>query len=424
MVVRWQPAERADERHMDRLKILMVTGLFPSKRFPLTGTFCAERARALARYADVRVVAPTPYFPRWMPGPEAWRQAAQVERYGETPGGIPVSYPRYLSVPKMATWSQGIAMARSVWREFRRRHHDWVPDVIDGHFAFPDGYAAVRLARRLGCPSLVTCHGSDLRLYPSLPFTGLMLRWAMRQADRVLSVSKELQEASVRLGCPEANAVFLPNGVDPSRFFIQDKTLCRRRLGLPTDGGIAICLGHLTDLKNQSVLIRALAEIAKRGGMPPHLVLVGEGPNRDWLKREAEHLGVRDRVHLVGQKPHAEVPDWIGAADWLMLSSTSEGWPTVYFEAMACGRPVLTSNVSSARDAVCRNDYGMVVEPNTPEAFADALVRAQARPFDAGVIRAYAECHSWDNWAQAVIQIIEDVRRLRSGSDLGGDSVA
>jgi glycosyltransferase involved in cell wall biosynthesis len=216
----------------------------------------------------------------------------------------------------------------------------------------------------------------------------------------------------------------LPNGVDPSRFTVQDKTACRRRLGLPTDGCITVCVGHLTDLKNQSVLIRALAEVTRRGGVPPRLVLVGEGPNKDRLKHEAERLGVQEQVHLVGQKPHAEVPDWIGAADWLMLSSTSEGWPTVYFEAMACGRPVLTSNVSSARDAVCRNDYGLVVEPNTPEAFADALVRAQARPFDAAVIRAYAERHSWDNWAQEVIQIIEAVRRPRSGSDLGGDSVA
>jgi hypothetical protein len=66
----------------------------------------------------------------------------------------------------------------------------------------------------------------------------------------------------------------------------------------------------------------------------------------------------------------------------------------------------------------------MVVEPNTPKAFAEALMQARGRPFDAGVIRAHAECHSWDNWAQAVIQIIADIRRLRSGSDLGGDSVA
>jgi len=387
-------------------KILMLTRLFPSREFPALGTFCAERARALARYADVRVMAPTPYFPRWMPGPEAWRQAAQVERYGETPEGIPVSYPRYLSVPKVATWSQGIAMASSVWREFRRCHHDWVPDVIDGHFAFPDGYAAVRLARRLGCPSLITCHGSDLRLYPSLPFTGSMLRWALGQADRVLSVSTALRETSVRLGCPEANAVFLPNGVDPSRFFVQDKAACRRRLGLPTDGCIAVCVGYLIDLKNQSVLIQALAEIIRRGGTPPRLVLVGDGPNRDRLAGEAHQLGVGPYVHFAGSRPYAEVPDWIGAADWLILSSHYEGWPTVYFEAMACGRPVLTSNVSSAKDAVCRHDYGLVVDPNTPEMFADALAQAQAQAFDAAVIRAYAERHSWDNWAQEVLRIV------------------
>jgi glycosyltransferase involved in cell wall biosynthesis len=99
----------------------------------------------------------------------------------------------------------------------------------------------------------------------------------------------------------------------------------------------------------------------------------------------------------------------MGAADWLVLSSLYEGWPTVYFEAMACGRPVITSNVSAARDAVCRDDYGLVVEPNTPEAWADAMRRAQARRCDPKVIRAYAEEHSWDNWAVRFLGIVSEL---------------
>lgn len=399
---------------MKRITVLMLSRLFPSREFPSYGTFCAERARALSHYAEVRVMVPTPYYPRWLPAGGMWRRLRRVEREGTTPEGIPVTYPRYLSVPKVATWSQGVAMARSVRKEFARRYRGWTPDIVDGQFAFPDGYAAVKLAEHLGCPSLVTCHGSDLKLYPPLIFTGSMLRRTLRRAGRVISVSTVLRQRSIELGCPEKNAVFLTNGVDTGRFVPRDQAECRRRLGLCVEDQIAICVGHLNDNKNQSVLIRAIAEMRERGAEPPHLVLVGEGPNRRQLEQEAGELGVRELVLFAGQRPHDEIPCWMGAADWLVLSSHYEGWATVYFEAMACGRPVITSNVPSAKDCVCDERYGMVVEPNTPEAFADAIMRAQARKYDPAVIRAYAEQHSWDQWARTMMNLMEEIRRSRN----------
>ena len=394
---------------MARLKVLMLTRLFPSREFPANGTFCAERAKALSEFADIRVMVPTPYWPRWLPARGMWAWLSRVEREGMTPEGIPVTYPRYLCLPWIATWSQGLAMARSVRREFSRRCRGWRPDVVDGHFAFPDGYAAVRLAQSIGCPSLVTCHGSDLKLYPPLVFTGSMLSRTLRLANRVISVSTLLRERSIELGCPERNALFLTNGVDTRKFVVRDKSECRRRLGLPVEGVMGLCVGHLDDNKNQSVQIRAIAEIRGAGGRPPRLALVGEGPNRRRLEQEARGLGLAELVRFAGQRPHEEVSDWMGAADWLVLSSHYEGWATVYFEAMSCGRPVITSNVPSAKDCVCDERYGIVVEQNTAEAFAEAMTRAQGRTFDPDTIRAYAERNSWDTWARKMLDIIEGV---------------
>jgi glycosyltransferase involved in cell wall biosynthesis len=153
----------------------------------------------------------------------------------------------------------------------------------------------------------------------------------------------------------------------------------------------------------------------------PRLVLVGDGPDRRELEAIVAREGISEFVHFVGQRPYDEVPVWMGAADWLVLSSHYEGWPTVYFEAMACGRPVLTSNVASATDAICDAAYGMVIEPNTPEAWARTLTAAKSKAFDAKVIRAYAEQHSWDNWAKSCVAIMEQVfqepRRNRTAAD-------
>ncbi len=401
---------------MSRLRILIVTRLFPSRHLPAFGTFCAERARALATHAEVRVIAPTP----WCPPPlrfGTWGQWAGVERQGTTAEGVPVSYPRFLVVPKVATWLHGVSMARSVRRDYRRRWANWRPDVVDGQFAFPDGYAAVKLAERLGCPSIVTCHGTDLRAYPRVPLAGRMLRWTLRRAARVVAVSPKLRELSLSLGCPPERSVFLTNGVDTERFAPRDKSACREQLGLPTDGRMALCVGHLDENKNQAVLLGALATLRESGAAAPHLALVGDGPRREALRRQADRLGVAGLVHFAGRRPYDDMPLWMAAADWLVLASHKEGWPTVYFEAMACGRPVITANVASASAAVCDEACGIIVPDRTPEAFAAALRRAGDRGFDADAIRAYAEQHSWAAWTRSMLEIIESIRGQRPAAD-------
>ncbi len=394
---------------MKKLKVLMLTRLFPSTACPILGTFCLERAKALAAHADVRVMVPVPYFPRWVPAPQKWRLWSTVERARELEGAIRITYPRYFSMPKVATFSQGLAMAYSAWCEFQHQYKNWRPDIIDGQFAFPDGYAAVRLGQTIGCSAVVTCLGADLRVYSGHAFVGTMLRWTLRTAARVIAVSADLKRLSIAQGCPEENTVFLTHGVDLKKFALRAKSECRARLGLPQDRKIGVYVGYLIDRKNQSLVIQAVDDIRKRGCTPPLITLIGDGPNRKRLEREIAELGLGEHVLLAGQVTHEEVALWMGAADWLLLSSDYEGWATVYFEAMACGRPVLTSNVNSAKDAICKPEYGYVVEPVTPEAFANALLEASGREYDAQLLRTYAEEHSWTRWAEQAMAVFEDV---------------
>lgn len=394
---------------MKRLKILMLTRLFPSSAQPTLGTFCLERARALAQVADVRVMVPTPYFPSWIKISKQWSVWSEVEREGTLEEGIRTTYPRYFLVPKLGTFLQGISISHCAYQNYLSDYEDWVPDIIDGHFAFPDGYAAVNLATKIGCKSVVTCHGADLRVYPGLMFVDKMLAQTFQRAGRVISVSSDLMKRSIALGCPPENARFLTNGVDPAKFSLRAKSECRKRLNLPLDRKIGVYVGFLIDRKNQSLVIQSIAEIRKRGLVPPLIVLVGDGPNLQRLQHEVQVLRLEQDVFFAGQKAHDEVPVWMGASDWLILSSDYEGWATVYFEAMACGRPVLTSNVSSAKDAICKPEYGCVVDPCTSEAFASALLDASSREYDEHLIRQYAEEHSWEKWAKSAMLIFDEI---------------
>lgn len=185
---------------MKKLKILMVTSLFPNSEFPTLGVFCAERAKFLARHADVRIMAPVPYFPTWLPF-GTWGKWARVERYA-TLDGRKVSYPKYVAVPKMPAVHRSKTMTQSVLKEYQREYADWKPDIIDGHFAFPDGFAAIQLAQAIGRPGTVTCHGSDLLEYPAGFGIAPKMHWTFRQASKVVCVSPALQEQAIQLGCP------------------------------------------------------------------------------------------------------------------------------------------------------------------------------------------------------------------------------
>lgn len=378
-----------------------------------------ERAKALAVHADVRIMVPTPYFPDWLPGLGKWKRWSRVEREGFTAEECPISYPRYVSIPRGATWFQGITMSHAVRRDFTEHYEGWKPDVIDGHFAYPDGYAATQLGRALGIPVIVTCHGADLRIYPDIPIAGQMVRWMLRNADRVISVSSDLLKRSIELGTPLESAVFLQNGVDPEKFQLSDQSEMRARLKLPLNRKIAIQVAALIDRKDQNLSLQALAAIRRSGDSPPLLILIGEGPLKEQLEKEVRLLGLEEDVIFMGSLPHAEVALWMCAADWLLLTSKAEGWATVYFEAMSCGRPVITSNVSSAKDAISDPAYGVVVEARTPEAFADAMGVASRRKYDAQAIRSYAEMHSWSRWADQALEII---RSTQTASALRSDA--
>lgn len=383
-----------------KARILMFTRLFPSNAFETNGTFCEQRAKALHKFADVRVMTPTPWFPGMSHISNSWEIFSHVERTSVRAGGTYVTYPRYLSIPATATWWQGISMARSAWHEYKKYHSRWNPDLIDAHFAFPDGYAAVKLAKKIGCPVQITCHGSDIECYPSIPVTGRMLRWALQNADRVICVSKYLRNKCIRLGVVPEKCIVMTNAVDTDLFNVQDQENCRKKVGLEQKVPTALCIGRLAPEKNQIVLLHALAELKKHRYLQFKLVFVGDGPLRSKLVEFSERLGLKDDIIFAGNQPYESIPEWINAADWVVLSSIREGWPTVYYEAQACGKPIITSNVAAAPEAILDPSMGIIVTHNTSSDFAEALLQAKHTNFDTNRIRQNAFQHSWSLWAQ------------------------
>lgn len=354
------------------MRVLAVTNLYPNPLQPHRAPFNRHQLRLLGLRHPLRVIAPV-----------AWTDELALARAGTgrvaravTLDGLPVEHPRYYFPPKVARGLYGHCFAASVRGAFRRAVHEFAPDVVFAPWAYPDGWAAVRLARRAGLPVVVQVHGSDVKLLDQFPTRRRRTAEALTGADGVIAVSGDLRDRVVGLGVPADRVTVIYDGVDPHAFHPGDQAAARAAVNLP--GGwpaapVLLFVGNLVTVKGIDVLLRALASLES----PVRLVVVGAGPERDPLARLAGELGVADRVTFLGSLPQAALPDWYRAADLFVLPSRSEGVPNVLLEASACGTPWVASRVGGIPE-MPGHASRRLVPPDNPAALAAAIADALA----------------------------------------------
>jgi glycosyltransferase involved in cell wall biosynthesis len=279
-------------------------------------------------------------------------------------------------------------------------------DAIDAHYLYPDGVAAVWLGQRLGLPVVVTARGTDVTLIPRYAVPRRLIQGAIRGSAALISVSAALKDALIALGAPPDKVTVLRNGVDTTLFRPpDDRDAARRALGLT--GPTLISVGLLIERKGQHHVIEAMRALPGFA-----LLIVGEGPEQARLAGMIAQYGLSDRVRLLGPRPHAELPALYGAADALVLASSREGWANVLLESMACGTPVVASNIPGNPEVVREPAAGVVVAANTPDGIA-AAVRGMFAALPArAATRAYAAQFGWEDTTAGQIAIF---RRVAAG---------
>jgi glycosyltransferase involved in cell wall biosynthesis len=373
------------------VRLLLFSTLYPNAAQPHHGVFVENRLRHLLATGGVtaRVVAPVPWFPVTGGAFGQYAAFARAPR-AESRYGVEVGHPRYPVIPRfgmtLAPLLLYLAARRSVARLLADGHRF---DVIDAHYFYPDGVAAILLGRRFRLPVTITARGTDINLIPQYALPRRMIRWAARNAAHMITVCQALKDSLVGLGVDAARVTVLRNGVDLQMFRPGDRDLQRRRYDL--DGPTLISVGHLIERKGHDLAIGALPSLP---GM--RLLIAGEGPEHGALEILATRLGVADRVRFLGRRPHEELADLYGAADALVLASSREGWANVLLEAMACGTPVVASDVWGTPEVVAVPEAGRLMRARTSEALAEAVNALFADLPSRAATRAYAERFSWD----------------------------
>jgi glycosyltransferase involved in cell wall biosynthesis len=275
-------------------------------------------------------------------------------------------------------------------------------DLIDAHFFFPDGVAAVRLARDLGLPVCVTARGSDLNLFLDLPGCRPQIEWAANEANALIAVCDALQRPLLHMGIEPSKITTLRNGVDLELFRPLDRDDARRRWSI--EGRTIISVGWLIERKGNHLIIEAMKSL------PDTILLIaGEGPERRHLERQIRETRLTGRVRLLGEVPHEALPSLYNAADALVLASSREGWANVLLEAMACGTPVVATSIWGTPEVVAAPDAGVLISERSSGAIVDGVRKLFASRRDRRATRRYAEQFSWDMTTNGQLELFRKV---------------
>lgn len=397
----------------DRLRVLSFSTVYPRPQEPNHGIFVERRLQALARLADVRVMAPVPWVE---PGNPEHRFPGFAPLRREEPGGLEVLRPRWLYLPGLHWLTAGALAARCTPAALRLARR-FPFDVIDAHFGYPAGVAAALVARAAGRPFTVTLRGNET-MHAASGAARRMMAWGLRRAAAVIGVSQPLAEFAVSMGADPKRCHVIPNGIDTGIFHPVDRAEARARLGMGEDRRHILSSGYLIERKGHHRVLETLPRLHAQG-IPAQLWIVGgrgrEGDFAGTIEAAIERLKLGGWVRMVAPVPPRELAAMMTAADVFCLASSREGWPNVVNEALACSTPVVTTNVGGAPDMVPGEDYGYVVPPGDGEALEGALRQALTKDWDRAAIAAWGGSRSWSNVAAETLKVLQQATRATIG---------
>jgi glycosyltransferase involved in cell wall biosynthesis len=391
----------------DSMKILVITNLFPNKLEPTKATFNKQQLYHLSKLCELKVIAPVPWAPP-IHFIKNWKYLRNIP-YHEIIDGLDVLHPRYFVIPKIGRSLYGFLFLASIFKHVRRSRDEFNFNCIFALWAYPDGFASVLIAKILKKPILIQILGSDINHYVDYYLRRKMIYYTLKNSDAVTAVSNALKKRVIDIGIPEEKVTFNPNGVDTAKFYPSDKYETQKRLNLPQKKYIILFVGNLVSVKGISYLLEALHIIKNDFDKNILLIIIGDGILKNNLENQVKRLELIENVEFKGVRPHNEIPFWMNASDLLCLPSLNEGMPNVVLEALACGKPVVATNVGGIPEIIQNEKNGILVKPCDPEQLADAISKVLTTNWNHFDIARSVEKYSWESSAKRIYDILSKI---------------
>jgi len=349
------------------MNICIISSAFPSRRNPVINIFIYRQAKALAeRGHKVFVVA----------GDTESRKEGNMIVYAR-PNAIKsalLALKAAIKIPKDSLWLlKNIGLKGTIGRlalvelAYKILKEEKI-DVIDGHWADYGAVVAYLLSRILKRKYIATCHGSDVACdkegLPSILTGGRreIVSTALENASNIIVESKSIAE-DVKKYCSK-NPLIVHYGIDLNLFKPISKKLFKKRT--------VISVGALTKRKGYDYLLEAIKKVLEKD-KNINFLIIGDGPEKTKLKNLARKLGIADNITFKDLIKNEDLPIFYSSSEFFALATLHEGFGNVFIEAMACGIPVVSTNVAAVPEAV--GEGGILVEPRNPDQLAEAMLK-------------------------------------------------
>lgn len=342
------------------MKVLYLTGMYPTPAYPQKGIFCHEQVKALKNLGiEVTVVVPVVFYDREVKVKE-WEYE-----------GITVRYVRFFKLPKAFDFHK---TGKSLFKRLDKVLDLRSFDVYHADSPLPTGAAVMLASKKYGVPFIVHGHGLDVFFDES--YAGF------RNCNKIASVCQSVYEkANAVVGVSEkvldkvrgrvdltGKAFVCYNGVDTDKFKPVNKQL--------SDILTVISIGNLIPLKGHRYLLQAVKVLKDKGVKNIKCQIVGRGYLEEELKALSRSLGIEEKVEFKGYVPYQEVTALLQSADIFVLPSYYEALGCVYLEAMACGVPAIGCYENGIDEVIVSGEDGYLVKNHDVEGLVECLMQA------------------------------------------------
>ncbi|HSE33416.1 MAG TPA: glycosyltransferase [Pyrinomonadaceae bacterium] len=362
-----------------RRKVLLIPSWYPDDRDPISGIFIQEQAVALSSQYDIAVL---------IPGMASWRNVVNRKAADRSTKELQVGLPVYREfarplIPHGPESTDYATFARAAESGFKKIINEWgIPDVIHAHVVLPAGWSAMKVAKQQGTPIVLTEHSSPFSMHLGTELSRKLVRETLTGVDRLIAISPSLAKQLIDFQ-PGLQIDVIGESVKTD-FFVPAN-------GASSRNGTAksfFAAARLSEQKGLNHLIKAVHLLKEKGLNSFELVIGGDGPDRQKLEQLAANLGVAERCRFLGGLSREQVREQMQKCDVFVLSSLHETFGVVVGEAMACGKPVISTRCGGP-EFIVTEQTGVLVDVANAQALADAMSDfiAERTHFDPQTVR-------------------------------------
>lgn len=389
------------------LKILILTDLFPNHAEKIKGIFNLFRASALREAGcDVKIIAPvgiTPPARFFFPVPRIGSALGHMKSKlrvapGEVVDGFEVLHPKWFWLPRKLFWRYELELLHwSAGKNITKILRDFHPDAVLTSWLHPFGTYAKYIKRIYDLPVIAFAEGGDILVNPhTYRNWDIIADYINAYIDTVICISNRMHEVASTTGV--AKRYLLPNTYNDKVFYYKPGVMYEN-----TDVKV-LSVGSLSRVKGHDILLNAMCRVEKA----LTLTIIGNGPLLDDYLKFIESNGLCDRVSIIKEVENHNLGEYIRKSTVFCMPSRSEGFGLACLEALACGVPVIGSNVGGLSEMIIEGFNGYLFAPEDTDSLAKKLAMALEKDWDREKIAKWAREHySVDRWTGKMISLIQ-----------------